>query len=77
MSAEPFNATFNRSTPSSPPAGLPMVTFTDAVTFHWNGDEIRVHHVPPAHTDGDSVVHFGQGFMEGDTFTGLAYDSLP
>ena len=35
-----------------------MVTFTDAVTFHWNGDEIRVYHVPPAHTDGDSIVHF-------------------
>jgi glyoxylase-like metal-dependent hydrolase (beta-lactamase superfamily II) len=58
MSAEQFNATFNRSTPSSPEAALPVVTFTDAVTFHWNGDEIRVRHVPPAHTDGDSVVHF-------------------
>jgi glyoxylase-like metal-dependent hydrolase (beta-lactamase superfamily II) len=28
------------------------------VTFHWNGEEIRVYHVPPAHTDGDAVVHF-------------------
>ena len=35
-----------------------MVTFTDAVTFHLNGDEIHGFHVPPAHTDGDSVVHF-------------------
>jgi glyoxylase-like metal-dependent hydrolase (beta-lactamase superfamily II) len=34
------------------------VTFTEAVTFHWNGDEIRVTHVAPAHTDGDSIVHF-------------------
>jgi cyclase len=58
MSGEQFNATFNRSTPPSPEAALPVVTFTDAVTFHWNGDEIRVHHVPPAHTDGDSIVHF-------------------
>jgi cyclase len=58
MSGEQFNATFNRSTPASPEAALPVVTFTDAVTFHWNGDEIRVHHVPPAHTDGDSIVHF-------------------
>jgi glyoxylase-like metal-dependent hydrolase (beta-lactamase superfamily II) len=58
MSAEQLSASFNRSTPPSPEAALPVVTFTDAVTFHWNGDEIRVHHVPPAHTDGDSIVHF-------------------
>jgi len=58
MSAEQLSATFNRSTPPSPEAALPVVTFTDAVTFHWNGDEIRVRHVPPAHTDGDSIVQF-------------------
>jgi glyoxylase-like metal-dependent hydrolase (beta-lactamase superfamily II) len=28
------------------------------VTFHWNGDEIRVTHAAPAHTDGDSIVRF-------------------
>ena len=44
--------------PPSPEDALPVVTFTDAITFHWNGDEIRVYHVPPAHTDGDSIVHF-------------------
>jgi glyoxylase-like metal-dependent hydrolase (beta-lactamase superfamily II) len=58
MSVEQFSATFNRTTPASPEAALPVVTFTDAVTFHWNGDEIRVHHVAPAHTDGDSIVRF-------------------
>ena len=42
--------------PPSPAAALPMVTFTDAVKFHLNGDEVRVFHLPPAHTDGDSVV---------------------
>ena len=58
MSTEQFMAAFNRKTPPSPEGALPVVTFTDAVTFHWNGDEIRVYHVPPAHTDGDSIVHF-------------------
>jgi cyclase len=58
MSTEQFSATFDRKTPPSPEGALPVVTFTDAVTFHWNGDEIRVYHVPPAHTDGDAVVHF-------------------
>ena len=38
-----------------------MVTFADDVTFHLNGDEIRVFHVPPAHTDGDAIVHFVEG----------------
>ena len=35
-----------------------MVTFSDAVTVHLNGEEIHAFHVPPAHTDGDSVIHF-------------------
>jgi cyclase len=58
MSTEQFSAAFNSKTPPSPEGALPAVTFADAVTFHWNGDEIRVYHVPPAHTDGDAVVHF-------------------
>ena len=44
-----------------PPANkgaLPVVTFTSDVTFHWNGDEIHVFHVEPAHTDGDVIVHW-------------------
>ncbi len=57
LSTEQTNA-LGRKTPASPEAALPVLTFTDAVTFHWNGDEIRVTHVPPAHTDGDSVVRF-------------------
>lgn len=43
---------------ASPEGALPVVTFTDAMTFHWNGDDIRVFHVKNAHTDGDSVIHF-------------------
>jgi cyclase len=75
MSVEQFNATFNRSTPPSPEAALPVVTFTDAVTFHWNGDEIRVYHVPPAHTDGDAIVHFVKADVvhAGDVFFNGGY----
>jgi glyoxylase-like metal-dependent hydrolase (beta-lactamase superfamily II) len=40
------------------PAGLPVVTFTEAVTFHVNGHEAYVFHVAMAHTDGDAVIHF-------------------
>src|ERR1700682_1471025 len=58
MSTEQFIAAFNMREPAAPAVALPVVTFNDAVTFHVNGDEIRAFHVPPAHTDGDSVVHF-------------------
>jgi cyclase len=46
------------TTPALPPAALPVVTFTDDVTLHFNGDEVHVVHVPPAHTDGDAIVQF-------------------
>jgi cyclase len=58
MSKEQFSEAFQRTTPASPEGALPVVTFADAITFHWNGDEIRVYHVAPAHTDGDSIVQF-------------------
>lgn len=40
------------------PGGLPVVTFSDEVTFHVNGHTAVVFHVPAAHTDGDAVIHF-------------------
>jgi len=58
MSVEQFIAAFNSKVPPSPKAALPVITFADSVTFHLNGDEIRSFHVPPAHTDGDAIVHF-------------------
>ena len=58
MSVEQFNELFNSKTPAAPALALPVVTFGEDVTFHMNGDEIHAFHVPPAHTDGDAVVHF-------------------
>lgn len=40
------------------PAGLPVITFSDEVTFHVNGLEAFVFHVAHAHTDGDAVIEF-------------------
>jgi glyoxylase-like metal-dependent hydrolase (beta-lactamase superfamily II) len=39
-------------------AGLPVVTFSDEVTFHVNGKPANVIHLAAAHTDGDAVVIF-------------------
>jgi glyoxylase-like metal-dependent hydrolase (beta-lactamase superfamily II) len=58
MSVDQFIAAFDREVPASPKVALPVVTFDDGVTFHLNGDTIRVIHVPHAHTDGDAIVHF-------------------
>jgi glyoxylase-like metal-dependent hydrolase (beta-lactamase superfamily II) len=58
MSVEQFMSRLNRREPPSPKAALPAITFPDQVTFHLNGDTIHAVHVPPAHTDGDAIVHF-------------------
>ena len=40
------------------PGGLPVITFSDEVTFHVNGLEAFVFHVENAHTDGDAAIEF-------------------
>ena len=40
------------------PGGLPVMTFSDAVTFHVNGHEAFIFHIEAAHTDGDAVIHY-------------------
>ena len=70
MSAEQFMTSFPQVVPASPSGALPVVTFTDAVTFYYNGDSISAFHVPPAHTDGDVIVWFRHANVihMGDTF---------
>src|SRR5205814_2086330 len=76
MSVEQVMAIFGgRKVPAAPARALPVVTFSDEVTFHLNGDEIHVFHVADAHTDGDAVVHFRKANVVhmGDTFINGAY----
>ena len=70
MSTEQFIEALNRKQEASPRGALPVVTFTDTVSFHLNGDSIVVFHVPPAHTDGDAIVMFKKANVvhTGDTF---------
>lgn len=46
-----------RDKPAAPEA-LPIVTYDSEMTLHLNGEEIRLLHLPPGHTDGDTVVFF-------------------
>ena len=58
MSTDQFIEFMKTPVPASPHVALPVVTFTQGLSFHLNGDEMRVIHVPRAHTDGDAIVHF-------------------
>jgi glyoxylase-like metal-dependent hydrolase (beta-lactamase superfamily II) len=72
MSAGQFIEAINRREEPAPAGALPVVTFATGVTFHINGDSVVVTHVPPAHTDGDAVVHFTRANVVhmGDLFVG-------
>lgn len=40
------------------PGALPIITFTEGMSFHVNGQEAYVFHLPTAHTDGDAAILF-------------------
>jgi cyclase len=73
LSEEQKSKFFNRTTPPSPKEALPVITFDQAVSVFFNGEEIKVIHFPHGHTDGDSVifftgsnvVHMGDDFFNG------------
>jgi cyclase len=70
LTVETVIQAFNMVTPPLPKAALPVVTFSSDITFHLNGDTLRAFHVPRAHTDGDSVIHFKNANVihSGDVF---------
>ena len=70
MSAEQLDALYNFRSPPSPAGALPVVSFSDSITFHINGDDVVAFHVPPAHTDGDAIIYFSKADVVhmGDTF---------
>jgi glyoxylase-like metal-dependent hydrolase (beta-lactamase superfamily II) len=73
LATEQKSTVFNTTTPPSPKEALPVITFNDSLSVHFNGEEIRAIHFPHGHTDGDSViffstsnvVHLGDDFFAG------------
>ncbi len=65
----------NQAIPPAPRGALPIVTYSDTVTFHMNGEEIHAFHISPAHTDGDSFVHFRKSDVihAGDVYRTTGY----
>jgi glyoxylase-like metal-dependent hydrolase (beta-lactamase superfamily II) len=58
LNTEQFISYFKRKMLALSKQGLPVVTFTQDITFHYNDDAIHIIHVPTAHTDGDAIAHF-------------------
>jgi glyoxylase-like metal-dependent hydrolase (beta-lactamase superfamily II) len=58
MTADQFIAGIEYTMEAAAPADLPVVTFSDNLTFHFNGEAVTAYHAEIAHTDGDSIIHF-------------------
>ncbi|NJN51470.1 MAG: MBL fold metallo-hydrolase, partial [Gammaproteobacteria bacterium] len=58
-----------------PDDALPVITFDDTMQFHFNGEEIDLVHVGPAHTTGDTAVIFrGRNAVHlGDVYNNAGY----
>jgi cyclase len=46
MAKGQYLAAFNQTIPPSPPAALPTLTYTDAMTIHFDGETVQLFHRP-------------------------------
>lgn len=88
LGSESTNRT-GQKVPAAPKAALPIITFDETLSVHFNGEEIRAIHYPHGHTDGDgvifftgsNVVHMGDHMMTGsfpfvDTSSGGSVEGI-
>ncbi|MGF1454670.1 MAG: MBL fold metallo-hydrolase [Alphaproteobacteria bacterium] len=70
MAAGTLIEAYGRNVPPAPPRALPVITYSEDMTVYLNGQTIRLVHVPSAHTDGDTIIHFPDADVihMGDTF---------
>ena len=75
LSSDQFVALLSQRVPRAAEAALPLITFADSLALHFDGDDLDVFHVEPAHTDGDSMVYFRKANVlhMGDTYTSMGY----
>ena len=69
-----------RGGPPAPEEALPVATYGDGagITLHLNGEEVRIRHVAPAHTEDNSIVHYTNAnvFHMGDVYSPSRYPVL-
>ena len=70
LSVDQFLGAFGQRVPAAPSRALPVITFSDTLTFHWNNEGINIFHSANAHTDGDAIVQFvsANAVHMGDTY---------
>ncbi len=75
MTSEQQYPDFNMNFPPMPEAALPVVTFKDSLTLHFNGDDVQVFHIENAHSDADIVIYFRKANVihTGDLFFTVLY----
>jgi cyclase len=62
----------------APAAALPVLTYTDNMKLHFNGEEIQIIAMPSAHTDGDTMIYFPgvDILVAGDVLRPATYPSI-
>jgi cyclase len=88
LGSDQVNPSTNQPIPARARAALPVVTFADSATLHFNDDDLEFMHLPNAHTATDivirfrkaNVLHMGDCFVGGFPFidgnTGGTFDGL-
>jgi cyclase len=66
------NPSTNQPIPARAREALPVVTFANSATLHFNDDDLEFTHLPNAHTETDIVIRFRKANVlhMGDCFTG-------
>src|SRR6187401_3133034 len=66
------NPTTNAPIEARAREALPVITFADSATLHFNDDDLEFTHLPNAHTETDIIVRFKKANVlhMGDCFTG-------
>ena len=68
----------NSRVPTLGKEGIPVVTYSDHMTLHFNGEEIYIFHPDPGHTDGDSIIYIrrANAIQAGDIPSSLSYPTF-
>src|SRR5689334_23139343 len=72
LGSDQVNPANNQAIPARAREALPVITFADTATLHFNDDDLEFTHLPNAHTATDVIVRFRKANVlhMGDCFTG-------
>jgi cyclase len=75
LNSDQFFEFINMTIPALSEKGLPIITFSQNLTFYQNDDEIKISKLDDGHTDGDSAVYFTKNNVlhVGDDFSDRSY----